>query len=55
MKTYCRNGMMKNIPYIVDNSEDFMIQELENASSNKYIYPGDSINYALEGGMCMFI
>ncbi|MEE0517732.1 MAG: hypothetical protein UC708_07610 [Anaerovoracaceae bacterium] len=55
MKTYCRNGMMKNIPYIVDNSEDFMIQELENASSNKYIYPGDSINYALEGEcVCLY-
>lgn len=55
MKTYCRNGMIKNIPYIVDAGEDFMIQELENTSSNKYIYPGDSINYTLDGEcVCLY-
>lgn len=55
MKTYCCNGMMKNIPYIVNDSEEFMIQELENISSNKYIYPGDSINYRLDGEcVCLY-
>lgn len=46
---------MKNISYIVDDDEDFMIQELENTLSNKYIYPGDSINYTLDGEcVCLY-
>lgn len=47
-KAYCCNGIMKNIPYIVDDGEEFLIQKLENAPLDKYIYQGDSINYMLE-------
>lgn len=55
MKAYCRNGMMKNMPYIMNDGDEFLIQELEDVSSNKYIYPGDSINYALnEECVCLY-
>lgn len=53
MKTYFRNGTMKEIPHFYDDREEFYIQELESEIQNSYIYPGDSINYALDGELCI--
>lgn len=49
MKTYCRNGMIKNMPYMVEDFKEFLIQEAEGIDSVKrFFYPGDTINYALD-------
>lgn len=40
MKTYCRQGIIKDIPYLLDDSDEFQIQEIKN---DTYLYPRDSI------------
>lgn len=50
MKIYLSNGMIEENPNFTNNASiDFFIQELEGQHvTDKYIYPGDSINYELE-------
>ena len=52
MKTYFQNGIIKEVPYFIDETGEFQIQELENEISNRFVYPGDSINYTLDGELC---
>lgn len=40
MKTYCQNGTIKEIPHFISDADNFQIQELENETVSKYIYPG---------------
>lgn len=48
MKTYYKNGISKEIPYIIDTSEEFVIQDLGKDYPDRYIYPGDSVKYELD-------
>lgn len=50
MKIYLSNGMIEENPNFTNNASiDFFIQELEGQHvTDKYTYPGDSINYELE-------
>lgn len=52
MKTYFKNGIVKDVPYFIDKTDEFQIQELENETLNRFIYPGNSINYTLDGELC---
>lgn len=47
MKTYFSHGIAKDIPYIIDNPEEFQIQDLGSNYPDRYIYPNDSIKYEL--------
>ena len=49
MRTYFQNGVIKEVPNLMDGVEEFYIQELESEIANSYTYPGDSINYILDG------
>lgn len=50
MKIYLSNGMIEENPNFTNNASiDFFIQELEGQHvTEKYTYPGDSINYELD-------
>ena len=48
MNTYYGCGILKDIPYIIDNPGDFQIQDLGQNNPDRYIYPGDSIKYELD-------
>lgn len=49
MKTYCCNGIVKEVPYIIENFEEFQIQEMVGSKPiNRFSYPGDAINYTLD-------
>lgn len=48
MKTFFKSGIMKEVPYFLDESDTFYIQELEGDCPDKYVYPGDSIKYDLD-------
>lgn len=48
MKTYLANGTIGDVKYIIDDFEEFQIQELDIEAANRYIYPGDAINYTLD-------
>ena len=48
MRTYFQNGTTKEIPYFINESDGFQIQEIENMTPNKYVYPGDNINTELD-------
>ena len=48
MKTYFTNGTMGDVKYFIDDLAEFQIQELAGDNSNRYIYPGDTINYTLD-------
>ncbi|MDO4800946.1 MAG: hypothetical protein Q4A15_02150 [Prevotellaceae bacterium] len=48
MKTYFENGTLQEVPYFLDKSDMFYIQELEGDRSDKYVYPSDSIKYELD-------
>lgn len=48
MKTYFTNGTMRDVIYFIDDWAEFQIQELAGDNSNRYIYPGDTINYTLD-------
>lgn len=48
MKTYFINGTMGDVKYFIDDLAEFQIQEIDSDSLNRYIYPGDTINYALD-------
>lgn len=49
MKTYFCNGIVKEVPYIVENSAEFQIQEMMGGELiNRFFYPGDAINYTLD-------
>lgn len=48
MKTYFSHGIVKDIPYIIDNPEEFQIQDLGSNYPDRYIYPNDSIKYELD-------
>lgn len=52
MKIYFQNGIAKEVPYFMDETGEFQIQELENETLNTFIYPGDSINNTLDGELC---
>lgn len=49
VKTYLCNGMVKEYPYLMeDTSASFFIQEIEDKyAAREYKYPGDSIKYEL--------
>lgn len=42
INTYLKNGTMTKLSYLLNQDEDFYIQEI-NVESEKYIYPSDSI------------
>lgn len=48
MKTYFQNGIAKDIPYFLEDSTEFYIQELQGNFPEKYIYPGDKLKYELD-------
>ena len=48
MNTYYGCGILKDIPYIIDNPGDFQIQDLGQNNPDRYIYQGDSIKYELD-------
>lgn len=48
MKTYFINGTMGDVKYFIDDLAEFQIQELAGDCPNRYIYPGDTINYTLD-------
>ena len=48
MKTYFTNGTMGDVKYFIDDLAEFQIQELAGDNPNRYIYPGDTINYTLD-------
>lgn len=49
MKTYLITGVMKDIPYFLDESMEFGIQRIEDTQiGEKKIYPGDYINYEID-------
>ncbi len=52
MKTYSKNGIVKDVPYFIDVTGEFQIQESENETRNRFRYPGDSINYTLDSELC---
>ncbi len=55
MKTYFANGISKDMPYYMDDPEEFCLQELGANFPGKYIYSGDSINYQLDEGLsCLY-
>ena len=43
MKTFFESGIMKEVPYFINGSGTFYIQELKDADFDKYVYSGDSI------------
>ena len=49
MKTYYQNGIVEDVHYFIDKTDEFQIQELDNETQNRFTYPEDSINYALDG------
>lgn len=52
MKTYFFYGIIKDIPYILAEDGEFGIQEMEgNSLTDRYMYPGDSIKYELDGAL----
>ncbi len=53
MKSYFQNGIVKEVPYLMSETDEFQIQEIENEISNRFIYPGDSVNYALDAELCI--
>lgn len=53
MKTYYQNGIVEDVHYFIDKTDEFQIQELDNETQNRFIYPEDSINYALDGEICV--
>ena len=52
MKTYFQCGTIADVPYFIDETSEFQIQELEKESLNTYVYPRDSIKYSLDGELC---
>lgn len=48
MKIYFQNGIAKDIPYFLEDSTEFYIQELQGNSPEKYTYPGDKLKYELD-------
>ncbi len=53
MKTYFQSGIVKEVPYFIDEISEFQIQELDNQTLNRFTYPGDSINYTLDNELCI--
>lgn len=52
MRTYFQNGTMKEGFNYIDENGEFLIQELETETLDKFAYPGDSINYTLDDELC---
>ena len=48
MKTYFQNGKTEEIPYFLEGSADFYIQEIQGNVPDKYVYPGDNLKYELD-------
>ena len=48
MKTFFESGIMKEVPYFINGSGTFYIQELKDADFDKYVYSGDSIKNELD-------
>lgn len=55
MNTYYGCGILKDIPYIIDNPGDFQIQDLGQNNPDRYIYQGDSIKYELDSELVFCI
>ena len=53
MKTYYQNGIVEDVHYFIDKTDEFQIQELDNETQNRFTYPEDYINYALDGEICV--
>ncbi len=53
MNVYFEHGIAKDIAHPLEESErsEFYIQETENDTGEKYIYPGDSIKYELDAAL----
>lgn len=51
MKTYYQNGIVEDVHYF--KTDEFQIQQLDNETQNRFTYPEDSINYALDGEICV--
>lgn len=49
MYTYCRNGIRKEVSYILEDTDEFAIQEeVEIQLVDRFFYSGDSIKYTLD-------
>ncbi len=48
MKTYFINGTMRDVNCFIGELAEFQIQEIDSDNLNRYIYPGDTINYTLD-------
>ncbi|MBP3620241.1 MAG: hypothetical protein J6J16_00615 [Lachnospiraceae bacterium] len=52
MKIYLQSGIAKDINNFINEIDTFHIRELEGERLSKYVYPGDEINYTLDGKLC---
>ena len=49
MKTIYRNGLVNDVPYFLEESDEFGIQELDGERvTDRFAYQGDSIKYDLD-------
>lgn len=53
IRTIFMNGIEKDISYFLDDIQEFYIQELSQELPDRYIYPGDSIKYDLDGELVL--
>ena len=53
IRTIFMNGIEKDVPYFLDDIQEFYIQELSQELPDRYIYPGDSIKYDLDGELVL--
>lgn len=52
MKTIYNNGLVKDVPYFLDENDEFGIQELDGERvTDKFAYQGDSIKYELDSAL----
>ncbi len=49
MITYDKYGFQKDVPNFINDSDNFQIQDLGPNYSDRFIYPGSSIKYELDG------
>ena len=51
MKTVFQNGHLSDIPYFIQNSDFFYIQDIGKDESNRYVYPNDQLKYELDASL----
>ena len=52
MRTIFNSGMIKDVPYFLDENDEFGIQELDGERvTDKFAYQGDSIKYELDSAL----